>query len=389
MTRTLSPPAGRRWLLASAALIAGAGLGFAGAKVTPPKPAAAPESTAEAEAPATSLNMNQARLTASGVQVQTVANGGLASEIVAQGVVEAEPTGKAVLTARASGSIARLTKRLGDPVRAGETLALVESREAAQIAADRSVASSKADLARKVLVRERRLYEQKVSPRQDYEAAQAELAAAEAEARRAATAAGAAAVSRDGRYLAVTSPISGRITAMTASLGAFVQPETALFEIADPKKIQIEAAVTATDAQRIQPGDTAVIEVNTGQTVSAVVRSVTPGVSEETRAATVVLALSGDTAVLQPGQMVRTRITVRRSASTGIVVSQDAVQTLNGHDAVFVRTTKGFRVQRVTLGQRAGGRVAIVEGLAPGQQIAVKNAFLLKAELGKGAEDEE
>lgn len=390
MPRTFNPPEGRRWLMATAALIAATGLGFAAAKFTTPKPASVPEAaSAASDAPPTVLEMDPARLTASGVQVQTVSLGDLASEIVAQGAVEAEPTGKAILTARAAGSIARLTKRLGDPVRAGETLAMVESREAAQIAADRSVASTKADLARKVLARERRLYEQKVSPRQDYETAQAELAAAEAESRRAATAAGAAAVSRDGRYLAVTSPISGRITAMTASLGAFVQPETALFEIADPRKIQIEAAVTATDAQRVQPGDAAIIEIATGQTVAAVVRSVTPGVNEETRSATVVLVLTGDATALQPGQLVRTRITTRRSATTGIVVSQDAVQTVNGHDAVFVRTTKGFRVQRVTLGQRAGGRVAIVEGLSAGQQIAVKNAFLLKAELGKGSEDEE
>jgi cobalt-zinc-cadmium efflux system membrane fusion protein len=281
--------------------------------------------------------------------------------------------------------VAQVTKRLGDPVRAGETLALVESREAAQISADRSVASTKAELARKVLARERRLYEQKVSPRQDYEAAQAELAAAEAEARRAATAAGAASVSRDGRYLAVTSPISGRVTAMAASLGAFVQPETELFRISDPAKIQIEAAVTATDAQRIQPGDPAVVEVSSGAVVNAIVRSVTPGVSEETRSATVVLTLAGDASVLQPGQLVRTRITARRSATNGIVVPEDAVQTLDGHDVVFVRTTKGFRVQRVALGQRSGGRVAVTEGLVAGQQIAVKNAFLLKAELGKGA----
>ncbi len=389
MPKTLSSPLNRQWLLAGAALLVATGVGFTAAKLTGAKSAPAAEAAAP-EAPSTPgvLEMDVARLTASGVQVQAVASGGLASEVVAQGTVEAEPTGMAVLTARASGSVARLTKRLGDPVRAGETLALVESREAAQISADRSVASAKADLARKVLARERRLYEQKVSPRQDYETAQAELAAAEAESRRAASAAGAASVSRDGRYLAVTSPISGRITAMAANLGAFVQPETELFRIADPAKIQIEAAVTATDAQRIQPGDTAVVEINSGAVVNAVVRSVTPGVSEETRSATVVLALTGDASVLQPGQLVRTRITSRRSATNGIVVSEEAVQTIDGHDVVFVRTTKGFRVQRVTLGQRSGGRVAVTEGLAAGQQIAVKNAFLLKAELGKGAEEE-
>jgi len=390
--KTLAPGIDRRLLLTGTAVIAALGIGFTAAKLTSPR-AAPPAEAEKGEGAATArgadtLTMGPERLTASGVQVQPVATSGLAAEIVAQASVEAEPTGQAVLTARAAGSIARITKRLGDPVRAGETLALVESREAAQIAADRSVASAKADLARKVLARERRLFEQKVSPRQDYETAQAELTAAEAEARRAVTAAGAADVSRDGRYVAVISPISGRVTSMAASLGAFVQPETELFRIADPSKIQIEAAVTATDAQRIRPGDQAVIETSGGETRLATVRSVTPGVSEATRSATVVLALGGGAGALQPGQLVRARITSRQSATTGIVVPEEAVQVVEGRDAVFVRTPKGFRVQPVTVGQRTAGRVQIVQGLRGGESIATKNAFLLKAELGKSAEEE-
>ena len=393
--KPLTAGANRTWLLAGAALVAATGIGFTAAKLTTPKPsppadaeAAKGEGGEGAAHAADTLVMGPERITASGVQVQTVATSGIAGEIVAQATVEAEPSGQAALTARAAGSIARINKRLGDPVRAGETLALVESREAAQIAAERSVAAAKADLARKVAARERRLFEQKVSPRQDYETAQAELVAAEAESRRAATAAGAADVSRDGRYVAVISPINGRITAMNASLGAFVQPETELFRIADPSRIQVEAAVTAMDARRIQPGDQAVIETTSGEARSAVVRSVTPGVNEQTRSATVVLSLAGGGGVLQPGQLVRARIVSRQSATTGIVVPEEAVQTVEGRDAVFVRTAKGFRVQPVTVGQRAGGRVEILQGLKSGEVVATKNAFLLKAELGKSAEEE-
>ncbi|ACG80182.1 metal ion efflux membrane fusion protein family (plasmid) [Phenylobacterium zucineum HLK1] len=392
--KSLAAGANRNWLLAGAALVAATGIGFTAAKLTSPKPPTAAEASAEkgeaagAAHAADTLVMGPERITASGVQVQTVATSGIAGEIVAQATVEAEPSGQAALTARAAGSIARINKRLGDPVRAGETLALVESREAAQIAADRATATARAELARKVAARERRLFEQKVSPRQDYETAQAELVAAEAEARRAATAAGAADVSRDGRYVAVISPISGRITAMNASLGAFVQPETELFRIADPSRIQVEAAVTAMDARRIQPGDQAVIETTSGETRSAVVRSVTPGVNEQTRSATVVLSLAGGGGVLQPGQLVRARIVSRQSATTGIVVPEEAVQTVEGRDAVFVRTAKGFRVQPVTVGQRTGGRVEILQGLRGGEAVATRNAFLLKAELGKSAEEE-
>lgn len=389
MPRTSLPAFNRQWLFAGVGLVAAGSIGFGVAKITTPKaPAAELPSAAAASTPGI-LAMDPDRLSASGIQVQPVAIGGLAAEVVAQGTVEAQPTGMAVLTARAAGSVARLTKRLGDPVRAGETLALVESREAAQIAADRSVAATKAALARKNLERERRLYEQKITPRQDYEAAQAELAVAEAELRRASTALGAAAVSSNGRYVAVTSPISGRITAMPVTLGAFVQPETELFRISDPRQIQVNVAVTAIDAKRIQPGDQAVVELTNGQVVTAVVSTITPGVNEETRSATVVLSLTGDASVLQPGQLVRARITARRSATSGIVVPEEAVQTVDGHDVVFVRTTTGFRVQQVVLGQRTGGRITVTGGLVAGQIIAVKNAFLLKAELSKGEGDDE
>ena len=292
------------------------------------------------------------------------------------------------MTARAGGAVTRVFKRLGDPVRSGEALAIVESRDAAQIAADRTAAGAKATLAQRNLARERYLYGQKVSPRVDLETAQAEAASAAAEARRASVAAGAANVTSDGRGVVVASPIGGRVTSENVSLGAFVQPETELFRVADPRLIQIEAAVGPADASRIQSGDRAVVELPDGRTVDARVRAVTPTLSGETRSATAVLDVTGSG--LQPGLAVRVRIMPRRTgASTAIVVSEEAVQSLNARDVVFVRTPKGFKATPVTTGQRSAGRIEIVSGLSAGQTIATKNAFLLKAELGKGAGEEE
>jgi len=71
------------------------------------------------------------------------------------------------------------------------------------------------------------------------------------------------------------------------------------------------------------------------------------------------------------------------------VVPEEAVQSLNARDVVFIRIPQGFRAQPVTTGQRSAGRIEIVAGLSAGQTIATKNAFLLKAELGKGAGEEE
>ncbi|MDH7640270.1 efflux RND transporter periplasmic adaptor subunit [Sphingomonas oryzagri] len=339
-------------------------------------------------APADTVLMTAQAIKEAGISTETIAQGGLGSEIVAQASVTASPTGQAIVTARAGGAVTRVFKRLGDPVRAGEPLAIVVSRDAAQIAADRSAAAAKAVLANKNLARERYLYDQKVSARVDYDSAQAEAAAAAAEARRARVAAGAANVTADGSGVVVASPISGRVTAQTANLGSFVQPETELFRVADPKQIQIEAAILPGDAQRIVSGDRAVIELPEGGTVEAKVRSVTPALNSETRQATAVLDVTGGT--LQPGLGVRVRISPSKGEATNaIVVPEDALQTVEGKDAVFVRTAQGFKAAFVTIGQRSAGRVEIVKGLQPGQTVATAQAFLLKAELGKGAGEEE
>ncbi|WP_293676204.1 efflux RND transporter periplasmic adaptor subunit [uncultured Phenylobacterium sp.] len=374
--------------VAAAVVLAGAG-GFGIAKMTAGK-AQAPVATEEPEhkeGEADAIEMTAEGITAARILVQPVAVGGFANEVLAQATVEAAPNGQAVLTARAAGAVTRIYKRLGDPVRAGEPLAIVESREAAQIAADRSVASARASLAQKQLAREKRLFEQRVSARQDYETAQAEAAAANAEARRAQVASGAANVTSDGRGVVVSSPISGRITAASVSLGAFVQSETELFRVADPQRIEVRASISGADAPRISPGDRAVVELADGRTIEGRVRSITPSLSAETRTATAVVDVPA--LGLQPGQTARARIipSVVR-ASKAIVVPDEAVQSFEGRDVVFVRTAKGFQARPVTVGQRSAGRAEIVHGLTAGQTIAARNAFLLKAELGKGEGDE-
>lgn len=375
--------------IAGAVLIAALG-GFSVARCTADRAPATQqaEDPKEAEAPSDSVAMTATAVRDAGIQVETIRAGGLGSEIVAQAVVSASPTGEALVTARAGGAITRIMKRLGDPVRAGETLAIVESRDAALFSAERTAASARATLAQKNLAREKYLFDQKVSARVDYEQAEAEAAAANAEARRAQAAASAAKVTSDGRGVVVSSPISGRITSTNASLGYFVQPETELFRVADPSQIQIEAAVGPGDVARLASGDRAIVELPDGRTVDGRVRAVTPTLNGETRSATAVLDVPGGD--LQPGLGVRVRLIPSRGAPTNaIVVTEESVQSVEGRDCVFVRTAQGFRARPVTLGQRSAGRVEIVAGLKAGETIATRNAFLLKAELGKGAGEEE
>ena len=365
------------------ALAAAAALGFGAARLSTTTPPAA-EQTEATPAPSDAVAITAEGIATSQILVAPATAGELDAAVPATASVEATPDAEAVLTARAAGTVTRIFKRIGDPVGAGETIALVESRDASAIVADRSAAAARVTLASRQLARERSLLAQGVSPRADYETAQANLAVAQADARRAQAAAGAARVAGDGRSVAVVSPIGGRITAAPANLGQYVAAETILFRVADPRRIQITASLPPAEASRVRAGDRVELLTNDGQTIAGRVRSATGVVDPETRAATVVVVPSAGGSTLVPGQAVQARIFASGGAvRNGVMVPQESVQTIAGRTVVFVRTAKGFKAQTVQAGSRSGGMVAIVSGLAPGTPIATTNAFLLKAELGK------
>lgn len=368
---------------AAIGLVAAAALGLGAARLTQ-SPAPAPTEAAAPAKPSNTVAMTQQALSASQITVAPAASGELDAAILASATVEATPDAEAVLTARAPGTVSRIMVRIGDLVRAGQTLALVESRDASQIAADRSAASARVTLAARQLERERGLLAQGVTPRADYEAAQANLAVAQADARRASAAAGAARVSGDGRSVAVVSPVSGRVTNAGANLGQFVAAETELFRVADPRRLQITASVPPADAGRVREGDRVELTTTDGRKIEGRVRSSTGVVDPQSRTATVVITPTSGGSTLAPGQLVQARILASGGAAkSGVMVPQDAVQTLGSDTVVFVRTGQGFRAQPVQVGSRSGGMVAITGGLAAGTQIATTNAFLLKAEIEK------
>lgn len=368
----------------TAAVLAFAAVGLVGCGPEPAVNAPAVEAGVGKSPGAVVLPMTPQQVAAAEIRVEAVGSGGIDMEIIAPGTVAGAPDGEAILTAGAPGTITRIFHRLGDPVRAGEVIALVVSREGAGLAADRSVADAKVNLARQQVEREKSLFDQGISPRQDLEVAQANLAAAEAEARRANVAAGAAHVASDGRTVSVISPLSGRLTGASTQLGSYVDPETELFRVADSRRIQVEASVSATDLGRIAAGGRAAITSGDGRQFEGLIRSITPTVNEETRQATAVLSIT-DGETLAAGQLVNVRLFAKGggSATPGLSVPQNAVQNVGGQDVVFVQTPEGFKVQPVQVVMRSAGRVQVTGGLEAGQLIATDNAFLLKSELGK------
>lgn len=255
------------------------------------------------------VELTDEQVKASQLDIVTAEVSSLGAEIIAQGSVATSPQGQALLSAGAEGRVTRIQKRLGDPVRRGETVATIESREAAAISADVTSAQARAELARTRLAREQKLYDEQVTARAELETVRAEYQQALAEVSRARQAATAASAS--GRYISVRSPIAGRVTGAPVVLGSYVTAQDELYRIANANSVQIEAAVPAEDARRIAAGAAARVEAPGGE-ITARVLSVTPTADVENRSATVVLAPASGAGLL-PGEYVRVRIESRVS----------------------------------------------------------------------------
>lgn len=114
---------------AAIAVIAAGALGFGAARVSQPA-APAPALTAAVPppaAPSDTVEIDADAIRASAITVAPAAAGELDMAVPASATVQATPEAEAVLTARAPGTITRILKRIGDPVRVGDTLAMVES----------------------------------------------------------------------------------------------------------------------------------------------------------------------------------------------------------------------------------------------------------------------
>ena len=99
--------------------------------------------------------------------------------------------------------------------------------------------------------------------------------------------------------------------------------------------------------------------------------------------------------LLRPGQFAQVELELSSIAGAAteqvIAVPEDAVQTVEGREAVFIPADEPntFTPAPLTLGRRVGHYYPVLSGLKEGDSYVSKGSFLLKAEMGKeGAEHE-
>lgn len=327
-----------------------------------------------------------------GIELLTVGGSG-SNALLANGAITYDANLVSVVASRVEARVRTVSADLGQAVRAGASLATLESPEVGAIRGDLERARSAVDIAERNYTREKRLYEQQITPQKEMLEAESAFRSAEADLRSAQARLNAIGASLDGQgaSFGVSSPIAGVVVERNASPGQSVGPSTNLFTVADLQNLWITVDVYEADLPRVRLGASAAVMPTAFKSQQFTGRVTYAGGVVDTASHTfkVRVEVPNQNRLLRPGMFAQVRIQATGASGTegGATVPEVAVQDVNGKTVVFVASAdpSRFIVRPVTIGSRGAGSITIASGLRAGERIVTKGAFQIKAELMKAS----
>ena len=356
---------------------------------SPPDEEEASEGESHAESEGDVVVLDTAAITAAAIRlsaVDTVSSTGLP----VTGTITYDANRVSHIGSRTEGRIVMLRADIGERVRSGQPLAVLESPAVGQLRSEEHEAEALLQIAEENFAREQRLEQQGISSRKELLDAKADLRRAEAALRSARERLRVLGAGHgDGGQFAITAPFAGVVVQRDASRGEMASPADQLFTVADLSRVWIELDIFERDLPRVAVGQPVSVTTTAypGREFPGRIVYVGAVVDTTTRTVPARVEVPNSDGMLRPGMFATATIRVGGGGGPRPVVPRDAVQELEGRQVVFVRGDRPgeFRPQPVELGETVdSARVGIREGLSPGDSVVVSGAFMLRSELAKG-----
>jgi membrane fusion protein (multidrug efflux system) len=176
----------------------------------------------------------------------------------------------------------------------------------------------------------------------------------------------------------VTAPFSGYVSLRNISAGAVVQAGTEIATISDLSSIKLDFPVPETVLSALRQGQTidAVSAAYPDQPFRGQIANIDPVIDPNTRAVTVRARLPNPDRKLKPGML----LTVAIETAPRMSLSVPELAVVGEGDSRFVYTVGPDGAAKrvpVRTGLRQEGRIEIVEGLRPGQQVVTEGVVKL------------
>jgi RND family efflux transporter MFP subunit len=299
------------------------------------------------------------------------------TQVNATGIVRLKTGAEVRVGAQVSGIVGRLFVTVGSRVTQGQVIAEIDSRpieakvrQARDQLAQALVAEAKANEDEQ---RGRQLFDAGVISKQQYDDAQAALAAAKAAVETAQS--GVAEASVDLGYTQIRAPIQGTVATVSTQQGETVAASFAtptFVTIIQKEALEVVAMVDEADIGNVRPGEQATFTTETwpDHEFSGTVERVAPAATIISGVVNyeVAIAIRRDVRLLKPDMTSNVNIvTAERRA---LVVPAACLQRDNDGTYVLIRSNSGTPVRRgVTPGSKSGNKVEIVHGVEPGMSV--------------------
>ncbi|MGM3388734.1 efflux RND transporter periplasmic adaptor subunit [Stutzerimonas stutzeri] len=173
----------------------------------------------------------------------------------------------------------------------------------------------------------------------------------------------------------VLAPDDGVISARSATLGAVLPAGQELFRMIRGNRLEWRAEVAASDLARLQPGQIAQVRIGKDLVLEGKLRMVAPMVDTQSRNGLVYVDLPADSPA-RAGMFARGEFQIGNEQA--MTLPQSAVILRDGFSYVLRVDADSRVVQtKVTVGQRANGRVEITEGIDADSQVVLAGGGFL------------
>jgi len=353
----------------------------------------------------------------------------MTNELQAAGVVTYNPNRLAQLSARVPGSVWRIEKQVGQPIRAGDVLAIIDATAVGQAKADFLRSIAEVELREKIYERLNSFSQGEV-PGQQIQQAATELRKARVDmfnAQQALISLGlpiklseweglseealqkkikflglpAALVSQldpnatTASLLPICAPFDGIVTGRDLAIGEIVSPAEAHFEIGDVSRMWIELHVREQDTDDLELGQKVRFKAGSAE-VTAHVTWMSTAVDPKTRTLEVRCEVENPELKGVDGRPLGKRLLRANEFGVGtvclhenehaLVVPTSALQRLGEDHVIFVQVDpQTFEARRVKTGIVSGAYTEILEGLSADEALAVEGSHIFKAELQRAA----
>jgi len=337
-----------------------------------------------------SLHLTPSQL--SSLTVNTVARLGFRSEEIADGRIALNSDTATQVFSPYSGRVIRVIAGIGQHVRKGAPLYSIDASEFAQTQSDLLNANTQLKLTRIAEERRHAAFDSKGGSLQDWQQAQADLAAAqtavdsvrnrlrifgESDEQIAAL----ERVNTPSPVTVVTAPIDGVVTDRQVGPGQYLQSgnSTPVYTIGDLASVWLVADVREVDAPLVAIGQEIEVRVLAlpGRVFKAKLTSVGSAVDPVTRRVPVRATLENSDGKLKP-QMFATFSIITSGESDALAVPEEAV--VREGEAARVWVIKGandLALRQIHIGRVNNGMIEVLDGLQPGDRVVTRGSLFI------------